>query len=330
MKEHDIRPEKLHDRYLELSAHDAEKCFRGCEKRDILCVGCGGRQLQFQFEKNGFPYSLCEECGSLFQSPRPSISAFEKFYRESESSQYWAESFFPAVAEARRDKVFKSRVKRLSDLCETKGLDAQKIVDVGAGYGIFLEEWRNIYPDVNAIAIEPSQYLANECRSKNLVVLEDIVENIEGYDNYADLVICFEVLEHVYEPLSFIQTLMKLVRPGGYVFLSTLCVDGFDIQMLWENSKSIFPPHHINFLSIRGFEQLFGRAGLTEINITTPGQLDVDIVRNSMSQNHLYQSNHRFFSKMIDNSKQAASFQQFLTDNCLSSHAWVMGKKPNN
>ena len=54
--------------------------------------------------------------------------------------------------------------------------------------------------------------------------------------------------------------------------------DGFDLQMLWEKSSQISPPHHINFLSLNGFRSLFNRAGLKNIQLTTPGQLDVDIL----------------------------------------------------
>ena len=39
------------------------------------------------------------------------------------------------------------------------------------------------------------------------------------YKEYADLVVCFEVLEHVYDPLEFVRTLSGLVRPGGYVVI---------------------------------------------------------------------------------------------------------------
>ena len=80
MKEHEIRPEAILNRYLELSALDADLCFKDNKKSNISCVGCGGSRLKFQFEKNEFPYTLCDDCGSLFQAPRPSIEAFEAFY----------------------------------------------------------------------------------------------------------------------------------------------------------------------------------------------------------------------------------------------------------
>jgi hypothetical protein len=65
------------------------------------------------------------------------LSAFENFYRDSVSSNYWAEVFFPAVAEARREKIFRPRAERLAALCEVSGLEVWRLIDMGAGYGIF-------------------------------------------------------------------------------------------------------------------------------------------------------------------------------------------------
>jgi len=328
MKENEIRPEALLNRYVELSAKDALNCFGDVARLPVDCVACGGAQISRQFEKNGFAYALCADCATLFQSPRPPIAAFEAFYRQSESSRYWAEVFFPAVAEIRREKIFRPRVERLARLCAEKNLNVERLIDVGAGYGIFLDEWRRLFSQVHALAVEPSASLAKECRTKGFAVVEEIVENMVGHDNSADLVTCFEVLEHVYDPLDFVTVLKKLVRPGGYVFVSTLGIDGFDLQVLWEKSSQISPPHHINFLSVRGFERLFHRAGLVDIAVSTPGQLDVDIVRNAVKRDSALLGDQRFLRNLLADDNKAAAFQRFLSEQRMSSHVWVIGRKP--
>ena len=329
MKEKDIRPEALLSRYLELSEEDAARCFGDDHRVPIPCIGCGGRNTELAFEKHGFVYSLCQDCGTLYQSPRPSLSSFEAFYRDSASSNYWAEVFFPAVAEARREKIFRPRVERLAALCDAEGVQIQRLVDVGAGYGIFLDEWRKQAPAAHLVAVEPSFALAEECRAKGLDVVENIVEQVGSeYEGFADLVVCFEVLEHVHDPSAFVKSLMRLARPGGLVFISTLCIDGFDLQMLWDKSNQIFPPHHINFLSVDGFEQLFSRAGMVDISVTTPGKLDVDIVRNASQKTPELMQGQQFLQRLINDEQTAAAFQDFLATNRLSSHAWVLGSVP--
>jgi len=330
LKEEDIRPAKIFEEYLCLSAKDAELCFSKTDKKDICCPACGSLKNKFEFEKHGFEYSTCDECGSLYQTPRPPITAFEQFYNNSISSKYWAEQFFPAVAEARRDRIFKPRVKKLIELCKEKNLLPDIVMDVGAGYGIFLEEWKALYPQSRTIAIEPSNHLSEICRNKGLEVVENIAEKVKGYENVADLVICFEVLEHVYEPLSFIETLSTFVKPGGYLMVSTLGVDGFDIQTLWEKSNSISPPHHINFISIDGFKILFERADLSQVDVLTPGVIDVDIVRNAYKKDPSVLEQNRFVKKIIENDSLSLSFQKYLVEEKLSSHTWVFAKKCEN
>lgn len=327
MKEQDIRPTDIFEEYLRLSASDATICFSDVDKEHICCPACGSVDRTFEFIKFGFEYSTCDQCMSLYQTPRPLMAAFEQFYNNSISSKYWAETFFPAVAESRRERIFKPRVNKLVELCEDKCLLPNTVLDVGAGYGIFLEEWKALYPHARTIAIEPSKHLSKVCRDKGLEVVENIAEKVIGYDNIADLVICFEVLEHVYDPLSFIKTLSAFVKPGGYLMVSTLGVDGFDIQTLWEKSNSVSPPHHINFLSVEGFYQLFERAGLRNIDVITPGVLDVDIVRNAYNKDPSVLSQNRFFTKIIENDSLSESFQKYLINENLSSHTWVMAKK---
>ena len=325
MKEEEIRPQALLQKYIELSRSDALRCFANSVREPVTCVACGSSEHSPEFEKEGFEYVRCLKCGTLYQSPRPRLEDFDKFYRDSESSNYWAKVFFPAVAEVRREKIFRARVDSLAEIFQELNFEVDKLVDVGAGYGIFLEEWKSRFPMVNALAVEPSISLAGECRRKGFEVLECVLEDVKSHESFADLVVCFEVLEHAHDPLSFLKAMTKLARPGGYVFVSTLCIDGFDLQILWDKSTQISPPHHINFMSVEGFKQLFKRAGLEQVNVTTPGKLDVDIVRNAKCFNNS-ESFGRFMNKIFSDDNLSTSFQSFLVANCLSSHAWVMGK----
>lgn len=328
MKEKDIRPQEIYEKYIQLSLEDATSCFGDEVRHDISCVACGSDNKKEAFKKLGFSYMECNSCGSLFLSPRPSIESFEAFYRDSKSSNYWAEVFFPATLEQRRKSIFKPRVKRLSDMVKDIGSKANSIIDVGAGYGIFLDEWKKINPQSELIAIEPSAAMASACRKQGFKTDENIVEDVKDFNEYADLVVCFEVLEHVYDPISFIGHLKRLAKPGGLVFISTLCIDGFDLQMLWDKSSQISPPHHINFLSVKGFKKLFENAGIENISVTTPGKLDVDIVMNASKKDIDILNNNRFLNNLIKNSENASAFQNFLSTNALSSHAWIIGRVP--
>jgi 2-polyprenyl-6-hydroxyphenyl methylase/3-demethylubiquinone-9 3-methyltransferase len=107
-------------------------------------------------------------------------------------------------------------------------LKGQQALDVGCGGGILAE----------AMARRASQVTGIDLATRPLGVarlhaLEAGVENIEYREIAAealaaeapgrfDVVTCMEMLEHVPDPSSVVRACATLVRPGGWVFFSTL------------------------------------------------------------------------------------------------------------
>ena len=329
MKEFEIRPRKLFSKYLELSKSDIEIFFSDHSRfEEINCPGCMLNTDNVAFVKHGFTYKKCPQCLTLFVSPRPTNKMISEFYRRSESSRFWAEHFYPETAEARREMIFKPRAKVINQLLSELDIpEPRSIVDVGAGYGIFLEEIRKYGFFDQIIAIEPNKDLAQCCRQKSIKVFEKPVEDIEENELKASVVCSFEVFEHLFDPDNFILSMKKLLKPGGILIFTTLTISGFDLLMLGEHSKSISPPHHLNFLSVEGIAALIKRCGLTEILIETPGKLDLDIVKNMYDEIPNLKLPD-FVDYLIKHRDAAAhkEFQDFLQKNNLSSHLRVIAR----
>ena len=327
MKEFEIRPADLFKEYLRLSAEDAVEYFDPSNRKSIPCPACGSTHFSHAFKKHGFDYVECAECDTLYLGPRPPLVEFERFYNDSPSSNYWANTFFPAVSETRRSNMFIPKVKHILSLCRDNMFFPNVVMDVGGGYGIFLEEWRKLHPNGHVCTIEPGKALASVCKTKGIEVLETIAEHADAWSEKADFLTCFEVIEHVYCPFVFVRSLYNLIKPGGYALVTGLGVEGYDIQLLWENSKRISPPHHINFISLPGFETLFKRAGFIDIKVMTPGKLDVDIVLNGLQENPLLEIS-RFERVLLARGKETLEdFQTFLSKHRLSSHYWILVRK---
>ena len=138
----------------------------------------------------------------------------------------------------------------------------------------------------------------------------------------------FEVLEHTFDPSAFVAACARLVRPGGVLLLTTLTIDGFDLQTLWSRSRQISPPQHLNFLSVEGIGRVLTRAGLEVHDLSTPGRLDVDIVRNAATDQPGLEIG-RFASTLLRASEPTReAFQNFLRANGLSSHLRCIARKP--
>ncbi len=199
---------------------------------------------------------------------------------------------------------------------------------MGAGYGLFLEELRKLWPNCHMVAVEPSSKMAAFCRSKGLDVAQTTIEDIEGYDGKFGLLTAFELLEHLYEPRALLEQAFRLLRPGGYFLATTLNGEGFDIQILWEQSKSVFPPHHLNFLNPRSLAGMCESVGFLLEEVSTPGELDWDILEGAIIKDGI--DTGRFWSLFSREVGEAGKreFQSWLSRCGLSSHMRVVARRP--
>ncbi len=332
MREADIRPAAILNEYLRLSAADAENFFADRSHRTHrACPGCEADRPEPAFEKNGFDLVRCRDCATLYVNPVPAGEGIDDFYRDSPSANYWANVFFPTVAEPRRRHIFRPRAERISEIAAELGHPLRRLTDVGAGTGIFLEEFGKLAPEAELRAIEPGKELADACRKKNIATFEGFVEDAAMTDwrDGADLVTCFEVIEHVPAIGTFVRALAALAAPGGIVLVSGLCGDGFDIQVLGSRANAVSPPHHLNFLSRRGAEALTRRCGLELIEFSTPGRLDVDIVLNALKEDPEAVADPELRAFLSDADAAArAEFQHRLSAEGKSSHMWLLARRP--
>jgi 2-polyprenyl-6-hydroxyphenyl methylase / 3-demethylubiquinone-9 3-methyltransferase len=106
-------------------------------------------------------------------------------------------------------------------------LAGKKVVDIGCGGGILTEAMANKGATALGVDLaEKSLKVAklHALQSKANVTYETIAaEDLAKREPLSfDVVTCMEMLEHVPDPASIIQACADMVKPGGWVFFSTL------------------------------------------------------------------------------------------------------------
>ena len=117
----------------------------------------------------------------------------------------------------------------------------------------------------NAVrVIEPSPYLAKSCRDRGIDVVEKFLEDVRESDLPGGMraFLSFELFEHLHDPELFLIQLSGLMRSDDLFVFTTPSGTGIDIQAMWEDSKSVSPPHHLNFLNPHSVKLLLERVGL--------------------------------------------------------------------
>lgn len=326
MNEEDVRPKNIFDKYLDLAARDSQDYFNTCERDIINCPACE-KPGKFAFTKSEFVYEECEHCFTLFVSPRPISEAFNKYYTQAPSVEYWASTFYKETEEARRELIWKPKAKLINEKIQlwfNSNLE-YIIVDIGGGYGIFSEEMREL-TDLSPVIIEPGPSLAEICREKGFDVIEKFLEAVDVSDlpTSRKVFVSFELFEHLHSPEDFLINLSDMMSSNDLFIFTTLSGTGADISVLWENSKSVSPPHHLNFFNPKSIPLILERLGFNTLEISTPGKLDVDIMENSSDK-----ITDRFWSRFLflasDDEKKI--MQKALEMTCFSSHILVVCRK---
>lgn len=324
--ENDIRPDHIFKEYLRLTAEDTITYFKDVERIDINCPVCNSKG-KFIFNKSGFDYEECEDCKSIYVNPRPIKEAFDAYYTDSPSTKYWATTFYKVTEASRREKLWKPKAelikKRIEQFQDTERVNF--IIDIGGGYGVFDEEIKLIM-DITPIIVEPSVYLAEICRKKNLDVVEKFMEEIVDGDlpKGRKCYVSFELFEHLHDASVFLDTVINNMERNDLFIFTTLSSIGIDIQVLREKSKSLSPPHHLNFLNPKSVSKLLESKGFEVLEAITPGKLDMDILKNNIDL--IEESSWKNILEYLSES-ELEKFQEFIAFNGLSSHMMITCKK---
>jgi 2-polyprenyl-6-hydroxyphenyl methylase/3-demethylubiquinone-9 3-methyltransferase len=117
------------------------------------------------------------------------------------------------------------RLGWIQQLCPLAG---KRVVDVGCGGGILSDSMARagaqvLGIDLSTKPLRVAELHAMEAGTEGIEYREIAVEALAAEQPASfDVVTCMEMLEHVPDPASVVRALGMLVKPGGWVFLSTL------------------------------------------------------------------------------------------------------------
>lgn len=117
---------------------------------------------------------------------------------------------------------------RLDWIQSMAALAGKQVLDIGCGGGILADSMARrgaqvLGVDLSTKALKVAQLHAMEAQTPNIRYREVSAEALasEAPGSF-DVVTCMEMLEHVPDPASVVAACAQLVKPGGWVFLSTI------------------------------------------------------------------------------------------------------------
>lgn len=132
------------------------------------------------------------------------------------------------------------------------------ILDIGCGDGGFLRSCRRDgLGQLEGIEMNPRAI--QRCQSDDLLVsARDVATRLKQGDRF-DVVTAFQVLEHVAEPLEFIQEIWDILNPGGIAIFAVPNADSFMKRFNWNLLD--MPPHHMTRWDAVAFRTVASQIG---------------------------------------------------------------------
>ncbi len=182
------------------------------------CPACGGASFApvggeagaFDTEAGGKvfwhpPYAVneCAACGLFFKSHTLPLETLEDFYSRLDFKPYDYETLFPT------DRLVLAALAGLGD--------GAAVLDYGCSTGRILAR---LPAGVRKLGMEINEPAAAIARGRGIQIVPEAAAG-EGAISGLDAVVCMDVFEHLAEPVKLLETLARVLKPGGLLVLVT-------------------------------------------------------------------------------------------------------------
>lgn len=328
LKEYDICPRIDVNYNREVLYYEDIKVFLKKFKDDFKnsnCVACSSKLHYHLMEKDGFDYRKCTECETVYISPRPEPEALKWWYSKSRQIKHSAK-----ILEKTKDKrllIYKDRVEKI--LSRING-NIKTVLEIGCSSGIFLDFFRSVKPEFKFAGIDASKDAIKIAREKKLNCKNISIEEFAKKTNTKyDLILAFEVLEHLNNPLNTLKFIYRLLSRESFLYFTVPNYLAYDFLEIGDIYRNLAGPAHLNYFNPYSIKKLLKRAGFKGIRVFCDGILDTSIVQNYHSEKKKVQ--YGFWKYIYDNkdrySEFLKEFQSLLQKYILSGNMTVIAKK---
>lgn len=229
------------------------------------CILCDTSDFSIIHRKEHWQYLRCLNCGLVSLYPKPTAQVLRRNYKDylpvhPKEIEKWQTMIKPVVVKSAN--VIDSWVKT----------GTGRLLDIGCGYGFFLQEMKSRGWEVEGIEI--SKVGRQYAREKWAIpVYSRPLEDLALTESSFDVVTLFYVVEHVLDPITLLREVNRVLKPGGLVLLrwphSTPIVK---ILGSLSNRLDIYhTPYHLYDFSPETIEKLLVLSGFEEIETMIGG-----------------------------------------------------------
>jgi 2-polyprenyl-3-methyl-5-hydroxy-6-metoxy-1,4-benzoquinol methylase len=193
-------------------------------RRCNLC-GAGGRFEMIDESEKPFHVLKCAHCGLIFVDPVPELPLLANHY----DASYYANWLGNQKEE--RQRMWGRRLKTIERLSRTG-----RLLDVGCATGAFLQLAQN-----NGWEIRGTEYSPYAAKFAGDLLKADIhcghLMDARYEDSFFDVVTFWHVLEHLHDPMQYLQEAHRILKPSGLLVIAVPNVNDYIMQTAYRIVK---------------------------------------------------------------------------------------------
>lgn len=278
-----------------------------------LC-GSAASSLFDKREFRGYPVSnkICQGCGLVYQSPRMTETESQAFY-EAEYRLLYQGQEGPNPKDL---AVQAERAQVALDFVRNPVTSSSRILDIGCSTGLLLQQFQAHY-QAQAFGVEPGKVYRQYTQSLGLEVYSSLEELQLARVSRFNLVSMMHVLEHLPNPLVYLQNLReKHLEPGGWLLL--------EVPNLY--AHDCFEVAHLISFSAHTLTQLVQKAGYRVVQLRAHGLPRSQLIPLYLTLLAHPDSNTPFSAKpdhLVRTQRQCGFLRRWLVERLFPERAWM-------
>lgn len=270
-----------------------------------------GRPMERAGDVEEIAYSRCTETGSLFLSELPGWKEWAGLLREVAQHRRSPETFHLDLANSRVENVYRPKLEWVQETLRLQDLSRPRLLEA-------------VTPPSDL-----SQFLRESGSFSEVLTVDEmeLAHESPAVHGKVQAALLFESLDRVDEPADLVEKVSARMEQGGLLFVTGLVASGFDLAVLGLRNLYLYPPDRANCFSLEGLKKLLEDRGFSLLEVSTPGVLDVQIVREHLRLEPKLEL-PAFERGLLAATEEAQSaFQSFLQEWGLSSFARIVARK---
>lgn len=193
----------------------------------------------------------CQNCGLLQLSPRPSTSEDRKFYDQNRQPKNIKK---PTDLKTIKRNSLPDTIRR-GKMVSRYVRKNNTILDIGSGYGFFMEEMDRRGFNIRGVEISKERREMSQRISSKTI------------SGKADCITLFHVLEHVNHPVRFLKIIKKHLNNKGKLMIEVPNSDDMLLEACKEYRNFYWQRAHLFYFNAKTLKKVIRKAGFTIDNI---------------------------------------------------------------